>query len=74
MIINKNPHMFHNIMQCTDTGVPMLRKIRFDNSNVASAPYRNNIEDKIENLQYNQKCFQKIKFPKVKVTRPVLWQ
>ena len=51
-ITEKHLHsdVYNNIMQYLDTGVPVLRKIRFDNSNIASTPYRNNIEDTIEIL------------------------
>ena len=52
-ITEKHLHsdIYNNIMQYLDTGVPVLRKIRFDNSNIASTPYRNNIEDTVENLK-----------------------
>ena len=52
--------VFKNIMQYVDTGVPVLRKIRFDNSNIASSPYHNDIDDTIENLHYTSKCCRKI--------------
>ena len=34
--------VFNHIMQYVDSGIPVLRKIRFDNSNIAASPYRNN--------------------------------
>ena len=55
--------VFNNIMQYLDDGIPVLCKIRFDNSNIAASPYRNNVEDTIENLKFIANCCRKIEIP-----------
>ena len=56
--------VFNHIMQYVDSGIPVLRKIRFDNSNIAASPYRNTIDPIIENLNFfTNKCSRKIEIP-----------
>ena len=52
--------VYINIMQYVDSGIPVLRKIRFDNTNISASPYRNNVEDIIDNLNFTKKCCRRI--------------
>ena len=56
-------YLFNNIMVYCDTGIPVLREIRFDNSSIGKTPYRNNVSTVIENLKYPKRCCRKHKTP-----------